>query len=305
MPPTVLKPGEPNKTNPYTVVIVANPWLESPRHSRVLKADPIMLSQPSFDLAANYIVDSLFGLLPGQKEPWFAAPPYQTGIRIVSLFPDQEAPELSNALVAEDADSEQLIARRAVIAPFLKKHDLEADVVYALSKSATHSRATAWYTTDHDGMLGVPFSLDGRSLQHRFYNRIPGTIAQHVTATGLTALHEFSHASSSYTNGGVTDLYVDSLPDLNNKQGRPIPANFATLDGVTYTTDPTRDGLGYPAAWSSFHPSLHDAANPALMDNYHYGSPPIACQHDTITRAFLLARILAKMQRPNSTGITH
>jgi hypothetical protein len=130
---------------------------------------------------------------------------------------------------------------------------------------------------------------------------IPGTVALHTTSSSLTPLHEFGHAASSYSNGSVTDLYVDSPPALNNKRGRPIPGSFANYAGSALASDSARDGIGYPASWQSYHCELHDAALPAVMDDYWLASTgaggPEACQHDKITRAFLRDRILAKMSR--------
>ena len=62
-------------------------------------------------------------------------------------------------------------------------------------------------------------------------------------ATSLTGLHEFGHAASSATDGFVTDQYVDSPPDLNVKQGRPIPASFGSLDAGVFLADRTREAF--------------------------------------------------------------
>ncbi len=141
--------------------------------------------------------------------------------------------------------------------------------------------------------------MNGVTRQHRHNNLIPGTVAIHATSRSLTALHEFGHALSSYTNGSVVDLYVDSSAGLNNKRGRPIPPDFANYNGATMAADTVRDGLGYPAGWQSYHCELIDPTVPAIMDDYWLAGSgiPEHCQHDRITRAFLRDRLLAKINR--------
>jgi hypothetical protein len=172
-------------------------------------------------------------------------------------------------------------------------------VVYAVSGSQSHTRASAWFTTDDDTRAGVPFVLDGANLFHRYCCTIPGTIALPVTASSITALHEFGHAISSYSNGKIVDLYIDNLAALNNKLGRPIPTPFCNYQGITYLSDPTRDSLGYPAGWQSYHCALVDASCPALMDDYWQSAKGSnACLHDSVTRQFIMDRMRAKIQRP-------
>ena len=124
-------------------------------------------------------------------------------------------------------------------------------------------------------------------------------MAIHRNSRSLTALHEFGHALSSYSNGSVVDLYVDSSAGLNNKRGRPIPGTFATYSGIPLASDTARDGLGYPPGWQSYHGELLDPAAPAVMDNY-WAAPsgiPEHCVHDRITRQFLTERLLVKISR--------
>jgi hypothetical protein len=116
----------------------------------------------------------------------------------------------------------------------------------------------------------------------------------------MTGLHEFGHAASSFTDGKVIDQYVDNTVGLNNKRARPIPAVFGTLDAVAFNTDMTRDGLGYPPAWLSYHPELTNPAVPSLMDNYWLapGGVPEACRFDKLTRKYFFDRLTAKLSRP-------
>jgi hypothetical protein len=286
------------KPNPFTICIVANPLIEAPWNAGTVAMDPLIGQLAAFQAAATYIDSALFGLLPGQQESLLADPALMPFIRVVSLYDDAVPNALQNALVAQDGSSNILVPRRTAFSPFLARYALNADVAYAVSASVTHTRASAWFTTDDDTQPGVPFTLDGNQFFHRFYNTIPGTVAIHVTANSLTALHEFGHAISSYSNGKILDLYVDSPTALNNKVGRPIPGSFCSYQGTTFSTDPVRDGLGYPASWQSYHCELVDPACPAVMDNYWLSSKgPIACLHDAVTKAFIRDRVLVKINR--------
>lgn len=242
---------------------------------------------------------ALFGLLPGQAETFLGDPMIGPQVKLVALFTSGLDAEDANSLVGQDSLSNLFIARRTAFNPFLARFGITADIVYAISKSDSHTRASAWSTSDDDGRGGVPFTLDGVSLSHRFYSLIPGTIAQHSTSSSLTALHEFGHAASSYTNGQIVDLYVDSKPGANNKRGRPIPVQFSVYEGTTFAADTVRDGLGYPSYWSSYHCELHDHRYPAVMDDYWkaFDGTPEHCQHDQLTRRFLLDRVRAKLAR--------
>jgi len=292
-----ITPGDTTKASPYTIAIVCNPVLETPIGSGAFAVDPLASAPADFASATGYIVDCLFGRLPGQVEALLADPSVAPFVRILSVSVSTLPPDDSTALIAHDNVSNMLIPRRAQFASFLSTHGVEADVAYAVSGSATHTRASAWFTSDDDARLGVPFTLDGVSLSHRFWPLVPGTVAIHKTAASLTALHEFQHAASSYTNGQIVDLYIDSAPGLNCKRGRPIPGPFGTYGGSVYSADGVRDGLGYPGTWASYHCALHDAGRPAVMDNYFAGVAPEQCQNDTITRQFLLDRLRAKIAR--------
>jgi hypothetical protein len=303
MPPRaevrVLQHGDITKPNPFTICIIANPALETPWRSGEFVTDPITEDPARFNQSVRSIVQGLFGRAPGRAERFLGDPTVEPRIRVVTLLVQDLRADDATALVSEDAASDLLIARRTAFIPFLARYDLFADVAYAVSHSLSHRRASAWPTSDDDTRAGVPFRLDGDSLTHRFYNRIPGTVALHATSGPVTALHEFGHALSSYTNGQVVDLYVDGGPAVNKKVGRPIPSRFAVYEGIELASDRRRDGLGYPAAWQSYHCELHDRRYPALMDDYWraYDGAPEHAQHDRITRRFLLDRVRAKLER--------
>jgi hypothetical protein len=295
----VVRPGA-AKANPFTVCVVANPALESPWNSGAFLADPIIGQLATFQAAVAYIDAALFGILPGQRESVLADPAIMPFVRVVSLYDDGLPTIASNSLVAQDGASNTLVARRALFNAFLANYGLKADVAYAVSSSPSHTRASAWFTTDDDTRPGVGFTLNGnQGFFHRFYNVIPGTIAIHSTASSLTAAHEFGHAISSYTNGKIMDLYVDSAAGFNNLLGRPIPPIFCDYNGRNFPSDTSRDGLGYPSTWQSYHSALVDPACPAVMDNYWLSQKgPVACLHDSVTKAFIRDRLIAKIGRP-------
>jgi hypothetical protein len=283
----------------FTICIIANPALEAPWNSGAFITDPITGDQAAFDACVQYIDTSLFGGLPNQSEQAFADPSISQRVRVVSLFVPGLPAQDSNSLVGQDDVSNLLIARRSAFSAFLAQFGLGADVAYAVSKSASHTRASAWFTSDDTSRSGVNFTLDGVARVHCYYNLTPGTVALHCTAYSLTALHEFGHALSSYENGMVVDLYVDSNPGLNCKRGRPIAASFGTYNQSVLLSDMTRDRLGYPSGWQSYHCELNAPSLPAVMDDYWLAPDgvPEHCEHDAITRRFLLDRILAKLAR--------
>lgn len=293
----VMRAGDTSKPNPFTIAIIANPALEVPWNSGNFRTDPICGNHSAFDRCAAHINTVLFGGLPQQREKFVADPSVGPKIRVVSLFVARLPPTDANSLVGESQDL--LVARRTRFRPFLQRFGIDADVAYAVSLSPRCSRASAWYTTDDESSGGVPFSWDGGSYLHCYEASILGTVAIHQTAASLTALHEFGHALSSYTNGSVDDLYVDSPPALNVKSGRPIPQDFADYEGTTMASDAVRDGLGYPAGWVSYHCELLDPTMPAVMDDYRSGMTGVSehCRHDRITRAFLLDRLRSKTSR--------
>jgi hypothetical protein len=301
--PSVVRAGA-TKTEPFTVLIVANPALEAPWKSGMFVADPITAQQPAFAAAVSYIVDALFGALPGQAEAPLADPSIAPAVRVLSLFQAALPAVDRHAFAAQDGASNLLVARRNAIRDMLQDEGILADVVYAVSGSATHTRASAWHTTDDTTRASIPFRLNGATLQHCRYYGIPGTVALPAGSTSLTAAHEFQHAISSYQNGMIVDLYVDSPAGLNIRvRGAPggtiPPGPFGVLAPVSHQPDPTRGPLGYPVNWRSFHCALHDPANPAIMDNYWLapGGNPASCANDTITRQFIRDRVLAKLGR--------
>jgi len=302
MPPvvnsSVLRPGNTTKPDPFTICLVANPAIEAPWESGQFIADAMPGDAAAFDAAVNYAVDCLFGALPGQAERFLADPRLGPNIKVVSLRVTGLPVEDANALIGEAQMLEAVVPRRTQMAAFVRRFEIEADVIFAISASLLYRRASAYAATDDDASSGIPFVLDGVTKSHRHRSEIPGTIAMHQTTRSLTPLHEFGHALGSFTNGEITDLYSDSSPAVNCRRGRPIPNQFATLDGHAFASDHQRDGIGYPAHWQSFHCELLDPGNPSVMDDYRQATHSVLdCQHDAITRRFLTDRLLAKVGR--------
>ena len=301
----ILQAGaaKPKGVWPYTIAIVANPWIESPQNSGQFIRDPIMNNEPMFDEKVRYIIDAVTGRLPGQAEKMFQA--LAAAWRIVSVFDDDLKRKNANSLIAHD-NTNIVVARQPKFPDFLKKYKLakigklRADVAFAVTASATHNRCSGWFTLDDDSVPGRPFTIDGEAMVHRPQNKLPGTVALHVNARSLVALHEFSHSASSWTNGMITDLYADAGDGLNKRRGRPIPGRFCVYDNQAFATAPNRGGtLTYPADWSSYHCELSDPAFPAVMDDYWQaaGNKPEKCRHDKLTRQFLLDRVQTIMAR--------
>src|SRR4029450_5451123 len=119
---TVIAPGDTTKADPYTIAIVSNPALETPINAGTFIVDPVMTAPAAFNASVTYIVDCLFGRLPGQSEALLNEPPIGPFVRIVSLRITGLPATDANALVAHDNVSSMLIARRAQFAAFLIAH---------------------------------------------------------------------------------------------------------------------------------------------------------------------------------------
>jgi hypothetical protein len=151
----------------------------------------------------------------------------------------------------------------------------------------------------------VSYTYDGVNRQHSRFPDIPGSTAIPISVnqTGMTALHEIGHAASDNNNGGVLDLYNDLIFGFPvNKKARanagdPIPIDFATYNGTNYLSDQTRNSIGYPNTWTSYHPELIDNTRPNLMDNYWFAIDPTQCRLDELTYDWYRDRLNAKLSR--------
>ncbi len=299
--------GDNAKANPFFVLVVNNIALERPLGSGnfvddFAAGDPA--SRKQFTDCAEYIGENLFGKVSGQKEQVLSSSPYAAKIRFWSMYVYGLVSNSATALAGEDgaAGSTIISPRRSAVPPFLSYIGLNPDIVFIVSRSNTHTRASAYGTSDDDNRGGITAYYNGRVIVHRYYHLIPGMAAINVQQkpidNAMTAAHEFGHAFSSYTNGFVTDLYVDGDIQFNRNVGRPIPDVFGTYNGASYASDKARDSLGYPAGWMSYHSELADPASPALMDNFWYAKGgPMNSLHDRLTKNYLLDRIVAKVSR--------
>ena len=246
----IRRPGA-AKNDPFTGFHFANPAMETPWKSGMFQTDPIINAKISFDSEVQYIEDCLFGSLAGIKERILADPSIASNVRLISIWDTAAGVNDGTALVGLDGVSNILVARRNQMKSFVNNYSventpIEADIIFTVSASRDIRAPARGLLLTMQPRSGVAFSLDGRWLVHSFFCDIPGTIAIHASSKDITPLHEFHHAISSYTNGSIVDLYVDSGPALNCKSGRPIPSDFAVFGPVIYSSDSTRDGLGYP-----------------------------------------------------------
>src|SRR5712692_7167000 len=136
-----IRTGDTTKGDPFTICIIANPALEAPWQSGQFVGDPIGGNQAAFDSSAQYINQVLFGNLPNQSEQFLGDPQIEPKVRLVSLFVPGLPAQDANSLVAQDSDSDLLIARRNGFRPFMQRYGLDADVAYAVTASRTHTRA--------------------------------------------------------------------------------------------------------------------------------------------------------------------
>ena len=165
------------KTEPFTICIVANPALETPWKSGMFSADPILTRKSDFDAAVQYIDDCLFAGVPGIQEQLLNDPAIAPNVRLVTIWDPTATVRASNALVGLDSVSNILIARRNEMKAFVASYSISgvpitADIVYGVSSSNTHNRASAWFTSDDNARPGVGFTLDGAPLVHRYYCEI-------------------------------------------------------------------------------------------------------------------------------------
>jgi hypothetical protein len=285
------------KNAPYTIAFIANPTIRT--NPGALVADPVTTNRPSFHTAVSFALDNMLN----STEDVLRGNNLDRQIQVVTVFDGTLAANDANGLVQEDSTN-IISPRRDKTRSFLGGYQVITDVAFAMSGSTTHTRSSAWFTSDDMTRGTASFTYDGTTYNHGLYASIPGSVALATTAAGLTPFHEFGHASSIFDDGKVDDLYVDGLrAGLSiNKKARalatnPIPTNFATYAGTTYPSDQNRDGIGYPATWTSYHPALQDTTRPNMMDNFWNATDPRRCRLDGLTHDWLTARLRAKANR--------
>jgi hypothetical protein len=291
------------KTRPYTIVFVANPAIESAVGS-TFTPDPILTNRSGYHDIVKHSLHNLFGV----AEDLLLQNNFHVQVRIVSIFDSTRPTGAANSLAHEVPLSTTMETRRSVLAPFLSTYGVVADMVFVVHGSTTHTRASAWFTTDDMSLPATAYTFDGIARTHGHFPRIPGSAAISVLMdqTGLTIIHEFGHAASDFSNGKVIDLYNDGGDGtgfLINKKFRaaatdPVPANFATYNGANFTADAARDSLGYPANWRSYQAVPLDSTLPNLMDNYWLAhDDPQLCRFDRLTYEWFRERLNAKLSR--------
>lgn len=294
----VLCPGS-AKTDPYTLAFIGNAAIAESDGS--YSADPILTNRNAYQDVVLHSLRNLFTV----REDLLRAGGIDAQIRILLVYDETLPPTASNAL-ANKVDPDMMETLRTNLSPFLAQYGLAADFVFVLYDSPTHDRATAWFTTDDPAGPSTGYTYDGVVRRHGHRATVPGSCAIPISVDtrGLTVLHEFGHGASDFNNGKVGDLYVEGAPRgfTVNKKWRastsaPIPSTFANYNGHSFNSDPTRDGLGYPAGWKSYHPELSDSGIPNIMDNYWYAPTPQDCLFDQLTYRWFTDRLNAKLSR--------
>jgi len=298
----LLQAGE-AKARPYTIAFVANPGIQAAVGS-TFTADEILTDRAGYHEIVGHSLRNLFGV----TEDLLRTDDIDPRMRIVSIFDPTRPADAANSLAHEVPQSTTMETRRVALGPFLSVFGVTADMVFVIHGSTTHTRASAWFTTDDLALGGTTYTFDGSVRTHGHFPRIPGSAAIPVSldTSGLTILHEFGHGASDFNNGMVIDLYNDGGDGtgfLINKKFRaaastPVPADFAIYNGSTIASDRARDGLGYQANWRSYQPAPTDATRPNLMDNYWLASDdPQLCRFDRLTVAWFRDRLDAKLGR--------
>lgn len=307
----ILQPGDTSKTNPYTIVIMNNPAITS---EDGLNRDPINDAREKFDKSTDYIYANLFAKLPGQAENFLADKSIADKIRVVSLWINAPADESHSFIEIKGQFQARQTAITIFFADLNKKYpdlNVNPDVVLAVTGWEHIYKATAFAAREENCRNGIKFWFDKNSYTHCFTSDQPGAVAINVEDDSMTALHEFSHAASSYYNGYVDDLDGKELKcncrlTVNKKRKgwfeRRKEFAIYYLDGA----DPNDPKNHYALDKSEtrtekgiFAPVKINPEFPALMDNYHEAKNGNAekCRHDQLTSQFLLDRIRAKTMR--------
>jgi hypothetical protein len=234
---------EKGNTNPrarhkesFTVLIVANPFLEANEVAPEYETDPIVSEPNLFQAKVECILDSL-----RQSE---VVKQFIQDIRFVAIFDPDKAntddldKQRQRALCFKDPLDVIIEPRQRIyqqqengkykvieerLNNFLEiyKPELErVDIVYAVTASTTHTRSSALYTVDLESSTAKKFRITAREKNrnvvfdfdgyHEPRCEVPGMIAYSAWDNRLkTPLHEFAHAMSSTDNGLIVDEYHD------------------------------------------------------------------------------------------------
>jgi len=295
----VLVPARNKPSNPYTILIVANPRLRRADNTEL--ADPVTQNRARFNLLVHNILDGLLNFdedLLAQRE--------DKGLLQFETFYDAGLANASaNCLVAGGRP----VANAAVVLTvplkaFLDAQGLKPDIVYLIHDVAEYTRPTG--VPGIDRMTGPTkrFTLDGKPGEMGAFAEKPGAIVMSAQPefSRPVAMHEFGHAAS-LVSCWITDLYddrSDKIANLNKKKRAsptaPVPAVFANYNAVDFASAPNRwPNKEYTTA--SYFPARVVAGQPNLMDQYLSGSPMRACRFDQLTMKWLGDRLDFKMAR--------
>lgn len=230
--------------NPYTVVILANPFIESlasdSSKAVEFKIDPILNYPEIFKAKVSLILSSLANNYVVQH--------FMPKIRFVAVFDpamgeidhfDQKrilSDEELQDMTPDEQKSHEMAARAlcreyligGVIEPvqtrinrYIERGYPEVgrvDIVFAVTASETHIRSSARFTLDDESDVADSFIFranpDAPQLKgyYRPGSEIPGMVAYSAWDDRLkTPVHEFAHAMSSTKNGLIDDEYYDDL----------------------------------------------------------------------------------------------
>jgi hypothetical protein len=296
----VLYSGAP-KPDPYAIGFAANPGIVTEAGAYV--ADPLLTNRPGFHDTVGFCLRTLLTL----TEDCLRQGDWDQEMRFVALFDSCLIANDANCVTSELPNSTTMQPRKENVGPFLLRYGVTVDVALVIHGSTTHTRAWTWASVDDPARPGTAYVYDGVPRVHGHYSQTPGSAALWVDMdrTFITPLHESLHGVADFNNGRVVDLYNDIMQGnfMVNKKARaraadPIPAVFATYNGMAVQSDQNRDGLGYLPGWTSYHPSPIDATRPNVMDDYkQIGADSVHCRLDGLTYAFLSDRLRVKLTR--------
>jgi hypothetical protein len=253
-------PEEERPEAPYTILFVANPYLQT--NDGHFEHDPILRDRSLFLRSVDRALNSLASdIVVGMDAIW-------DRVRIVTLFDAElmhRAPAKEYALAGQgklnidDTLIDNLLSptefhgtafgeyfesaqdtRRQKI-PFK-----DVDVIMALSASKEFTRSSAIFTDFpevergdapmEDGIpfnVAVPYIDQSWNCVHEFRASTPGRAAINVlTARTKTYIHEFAHAMSSAVNGAIMDEYADDFAAVgatNEEAENAGRENIATI----------------------------------------------------------------------------
>jgi hypothetical protein len=285
------------KATRFSLVVLANAWIETTGGG--LDPDGIQADRTRFYEA---VADSLQALF-SYSERFLHQ--YAHEIRVTTRFA-AIARNVNNALCRESAalpNYMEPVPNRIRAHLASASVNLAADICFVVFVSPTRTLDIAQFTVDDAASSAKPFTYDAVVGNHLQRADTPGTLALYAPTQVLTPLHEFMHAFSD-GSARCVDLYVDAGTggfDVNKKlraaAAHRVPAAFAILDGVAYSSDRRRDGIGYPASWRSYHPELINRRRPNAMDNYFLTADQRQCRLDKLTLRLMRDRLEWKLAR--------